>query len=63
MPDLMKHRPKNGERLTVFSVGRMFHHNLVRYMGMQGGWNGFWIGGELDASGLKSVREQYGALW
>jgi len=47
MPDLMKHRLKNGERLRVFSVGRMFHHNLVQYMGMQGGWDGFRIDGDV----------------
>lgn len=46
MTELMKHRLKNGERLMVFSVGRMFHHNVVQFLGMQGGWDGFWVDGE-----------------
>lgn len=56
MFDLMKHRLKNGERLTVFSVGRMFHHNLVQYMGMQGGWDGFWIDGEHSEMSAQDIE-------
>lgn len=43
MPESMKHRLQSGERLVVFAVGRMFHHNIIRYLGMSGGFDGFWI--------------------
>ena len=50
MPELMKHRLQRGERLVVFAVGRMFHHNLIRYLGMAGGFDGFWI--DVEHGGL-----------
>jgi 2-dehydro-3-deoxyglucarate aldolase/4-hydroxy-2-oxoheptanedioate aldolase len=50
MPELMKHRLQRGERLVVFAVGRMFHHNLVHYLGMAGGFDGFWI--DVEHGGL-----------
>jgi len=50
MPELMKHRLQRGERLVVFAVGRMFHHNLIHYLGMQGGFDGFWI--DVEHGGL-----------
>ena len=50
MPHLMKHRLQQGERLVVFAVGRMFHHNIIHYLGMQGGFDGFWI--DVEHGGL-----------
>ena len=50
MPDSMKQRLQRGERLVVFAVGRMFHHNIVRYLGMHGGFDGFWI--DVEHGGL-----------
>lgn len=50
MPDSMKQRLRRGERLVVFAVGRMFHHNIVRYLGMHGGFDGFWI--DVEHGGL-----------
>lgn len=43
MAQALKHRIANGERLVVFAVGRMFHHNIIQYLGMAGGFDGFWI--------------------
>jgi len=34
----------------VFAVGRMFHHNIIRYLGMRGGFDGFWI--DVEHAGL-----------
>jgi len=50
MPDSLKLRIKNGERLLIFGVGRMFHHNIVQYLGMTGDFDGFWI--DLEHGGL-----------
>jgi 2-dehydro-3-deoxyglucarate aldolase/4-hydroxy-2-oxoheptanedioate aldolase len=50
MPELMKHRLQRGERLVVFAVGRMFHHNIIRYLGMAGDFDGFWI--DVEHGGL-----------
>jgi len=50
MPDSMKQRLQRGERLVVFAVGRMFHHNIVRYLGMRGGFDGFWV--DVEHGGL-----------
>jgi 4-hydroxy-2-oxoheptanedioate aldolase len=50
MPELMKHRLQRGERLVVFAVGRMFHHNIIHYLGMAGGFDGFWI--DVEHGGL-----------
>jgi len=50
MPELIKHRLQRGDRLMVFAVGRMFHPNIVRYLGMQGVFDGFWI--DVEHAGL-----------
>jgi len=54
VPELIKNRLRNGERLVVFSVGRMLHHNLIQYAGMEGGWDGFWI--DVEHGGL-TIRD------
>jgi 4-hydroxy-2-oxoheptanedioate aldolase len=46
----LKQRLADGERLVVFSVGRMFHINLIRYLGMEGDFDGFWI--DVEHAGL-----------
>lgn len=43
MPETFKERLQNGERLVVFAVGRMFHPNVIHYLGMAGGFDGLWI--------------------
>ncbi len=53
MPETMKQRLRNGERLVVFAVGRMFHHNIVRYLGMTGLFDGFWI--DVEHGGLTTA--------
>ena len=50
IPDLIKHRLQRGERLILFAVGRMFHHNIIQYLGMRGDFDGFWI--DLEHGGL-----------
>ena len=50
MPDSIKHRLQRGERLVLFAVGRMFHHNIVQYLGMQRAFDGFWI--DVEHGGL-----------
>jgi len=41
-----KQRLHAGDRLNLFAVGRMFHPNIVHYLGMSGEFDGFWIDGE-----------------
>ena len=50
MAQALKHRIASGERLVVFAVGRMFHHNIIQYLGMAGGFDGFWI--DVEHGGL-----------
>ena len=50
MSEPMKTRLQRGERLVVFAVGRMFHHNIIHYLGLQGGFDGFWI--DVEHGGL-----------
>ncbi len=50
MPESMKQRLQRGETLVVFAVGRMFHHNIIHYLGMQGHFDGFWI--DVEHGGL-----------
>jgi len=53
MPELMKHRLQRGETLVVFAVGRMFHPNIIRYLGMQADFDGFWI--DVEHGGLTTA--------
>lgn len=50
MTESFKQRIQSGERLVVFAVGRMFHHNIVQYLGMTGEFDGFWI--DVEHGGL-----------
>lgn len=49
----MKNRLANGEKLVVFAVGRMFHPNIIQYLGMMGDFDGFWI--DTEHSGLTTA--------
>jgi 2-dehydro-3-deoxyglucarate aldolase/4-hydroxy-2-oxoheptanedioate aldolase len=50
MSESMKNRLRSGERLLVFAVGRMFHPNIIRYLGLQGDFDGFWV--DVEHGGL-----------
>ena len=50
MSKSLKQRIQGGERLVVFAVGRMFHHNIIQYLGMTGDFDGFWI--DVEHGGL-----------
>jgi 4-hydroxy-2-oxoheptanedioate aldolase len=39
----LKQRMQSGERLVVFATGRMFHPNIVKFVGMTGDFDGHWI--------------------
>ena len=39
----LKERITRGDRLNVFAVGRMFHPNVVHYLGSSGEFDGMWI--------------------
>jgi 2-dehydro-3-deoxyglucarate aldolase/4-hydroxy-2-oxoheptanedioate aldolase len=54
MTESLKQRIQNGEQVVVFAVGRMFHHNIIQYLGMTGDFDGFWI--DVEHGGL-SVRD------
>jgi 4-hydroxy-2-oxoheptanedioate aldolase len=43
MMPTMKQRLVAGERLNVFAVGRMFHPNVVHFLGASGEFDGMWI--------------------
>jgi 4-hydroxy-2-oxoheptanedioate aldolase len=60
MPELMKDRLRRGERLVVFAVGRMFHHNIIQYLGLQGGFDGFWI--DVEHGGLTVADVEVAAM-
>jgi 2-dehydro-3-deoxyglucarate aldolase/4-hydroxy-2-oxoheptanedioate aldolase len=53
MAETMKQRLQNGERLVVFALGRMFNHNIVRYLGMTGAFDGFWV--DVEHGGLTTA--------
>lgn len=56
----MKQRLANGERLVVFAVGRMFHPNIVQYLGMMGDFDGFWI--DTEHAGLTTSEVEVAVM-
>jgi len=50
MTESLKQRIESGEQVVVFAVGRMFHHNIIQYLGMTGDFDGFWI--DVEHGGL-----------
>ena len=55
----LKQRIADGDRLDVFSVGRMFHPNLIHYLGRTGVFDGFWI--DVEHSGLTVAQIEIAA--
>lgn len=55
----MKERLQAGERLNVFGLGRMFHPNIIHFLGMQGGFDGLWM--DIEHAGLTSADIEVGA--
>jgi 4-hydroxy-2-oxoheptanedioate aldolase len=49
----LKERILGGERLNVFAVGRMFHPNVIHYLGMEGGFDGLWA--DVEHAGLTTA--------
>lgn len=60
MSDSLKARLNRGERLVVFAVGRMFHPNVVQYLGMSGAFDAFWI--DVEHGGLSTRDIEIAAL-
>ena len=50
MADTLRTRVVRGDRLVMFAVSRVFHHNLIQMAGMHGGFDGFWI--DVEHAGL-----------
>jgi 4-hydroxy-2-oxoheptanedioate aldolase len=48
--ETMKEQLVAGERLNVFAVGRMFHPNVVHFLGASGVFDGMWI--DVEHAGL-----------
>lgn len=46
----LKQRIIGGESLNVFGIGRMFHPNIVHYLGIHGDFDGLWI--DVEHAGL-----------
>lgn len=46
----LKQRIVDGDRLNVFALGRMFHRNIIHFLGMRGGFDGFWL--DVEHAGL-----------
>lgn len=60
MSDSMKTRLQRGEQVVVFAVSRMFHHNFIQYLGMQGGFDAFWI--DVEHAGLTDRDVEIAAM-
>lgn len=50
MADTLRTRVLRGDRLVMFAVSRVFHHNLVQMAAFHGGFDGFWI--DVEHAGL-----------
>lgn len=56
----LKSRIRRGDRLVVFGVSRVFHHNLIQMAGRDGGYDGFWI--DFEHAGLTTHDIEIAAL-
>lgn len=56
MSESLKQRIQAGERVVTFAVGRMYHHNIIQYLGMTGDFDGFWIDVEHGGLTVKDVE-------
>ena len=59
MSTTLKQKLIAGERVNVFAVGRMFHPNIVHYLGAIGEFDGMWI--DVEHTGF-STREVESAV-
>jgi 2-dehydro-3-deoxyglucarate aldolase/4-hydroxy-2-oxoheptanedioate aldolase len=59
MTQTFKQRLQAGERLVVFSVGRMFHPNVIHYLGMEGKFDALWI--DTEHAGLTTGEVEIAA--
>jgi 2-dehydro-3-deoxyglucarate aldolase/4-hydroxy-2-oxoheptanedioate aldolase len=50
MADSLRTKVVRGDRLVMFAVSRVFHHNLVQMAAFHGGFDGFWI--DVEHAGL-----------
>jgi 4-hydroxy-2-oxoheptanedioate aldolase len=60
MTDSLKHRLARGERVHVFAVSRLFHHNLILMLGQRGKFAGFWI--DHEHAGLATRELEVAAI-
>ena len=58
--ELIKNRLERGERVVTFAVGRMFHPNVVQFLGMTGEFDGFWI--DVEHGGLTTQDVEVAAM-
>lgn len=54
-----KERLLAGDRLLVFSVGRLFHPNMIHQLAIQGSFDGFWI--DTEHAGLTTGEVELAA--
>lgn len=52
----LKQRLADGERVNVFAVGRMFHPNVVHFLGATGEFDGMWIDVEHGGFGVAEIE-------
>lgn len=50
LSETLRTRINRGDRLVTFALGRMFHHNIISYLGMTGDFDGFWL--DVEHGGL-----------
>ena len=60
MPDSLKTRITRGDRLIVFAISRLFHHNTIEMFGFHGGFDGFWI--DVEHAGLTTRDVEFAAM-
>lgn len=56
MTDSLKNRIERGEFVRVLGVGRVLHPNLVRIVGVHGGYHGIWIDLEHCGNAVENVE-------
>lgn len=56
MSESLKQKLQRGQRVQVFAVGRLFHHNLIQILGLHGGFDGFWIDQEHAGLSIRDVE-------
>lgn len=60
MADTLRARVARGDRLVMFAVSRVFHHNLVQMAAFHGGFDGFWI--DVEHAGLTTRDVELAAM-